>query len=124
MTVRIKFAPNTELNSCPDCGRLHLGPRCGMTEGERYKSVSCATEWMPSRMDARRRDSLRQDGRAVGYYDEEMVKAMTGNTGLENKEQMLDDTHGVGVATAADIQKHPELVAAQYLDDPADEVGE
>lgn len=93
-----------------------------MTAAERFKTVKLGTEWMPSKMDSRARDAQRQDGNAKGYYDDEAVKEIFGTTGKENKEILMEETQGVGIATAEDIQKYPELVYEHYLNNPKDDV--
>jgi hypothetical protein len=118
--MRLKVHPDA-LAHCVSCGSTHLPPvPCGLTFAERMRSHRYATEWMPAKMDSRERDAQQPKGK--GYYDEEAIKSVFGQTGKDNYEEMMDDTQGVGIADAEDIRKHPELVAAHYLDNPKDEI--
>ena len=80
-----------ELRDCPSCGSSHMGPvPCGLTFGERMRSVKTATEWMPSVSDSRAR------GERV-YYDDEHIKPMFGGLDRkERREQMMEETKGFG----------------------------
>ena len=100
-----------------------------MTAAERFKSVRLASEWMPARQKARQtmvRDDNGVERPEQEYYDDEALTGIfnDGLTGKERKELLMEETKGVGYATAEDIEKHPELVAAHFLEDPADDIGE
>lgn len=113
MSITIKG--NVELRFCDDCGTSHLGVvPCGMSYAQRLRTTRLASEWMPAKTDSRQRgDSV--------YYDDEALSGMFGDglTGKEREEQMMEETQGVGIAYAEDIEKYPELVDAHYLTDPA-----
>jgi hypothetical protein len=87
-----------------------------MTFGERLRSVKLASEWMPAKQRSR------EMGEKV-YYDDEALKPIFSDdlSGAERKEDLMDQTHGVGYATEEEIRKHPELAYAQYLDNPLDD---
>ena len=132
MSIVVKS--KTQIEECTDCGSAHLGIKpCGYPSVDAriasMKTVRLATEWMPSRTAARQtmvRDDNGVERPEQEYYDDEALTAMfdDGLTGKERKELLMEETKGVGYATAEDIKKHPELVDAHFLGDPADEVGE
>lgn len=102
------------LRFCTDCESTHMGRvPCGMSYAQRLRSQTTDPSWMPAR---------RAVGNLKNYYDDESVSALfnDGLTGKERKEQMLDETEGVGVASAEEVAKYPELAAAHYLDNPRD----
>lgn len=117
------------LTKCDDCGSEHIGGPCGMSMAERFRTVKLATEWMPARMAARQtvvKDENGVERTESEYYDDDELTNLFGDglSGKERKELLMEETKGVGYATAEDIKKHPELVDAHFLQDPADEVGE
>ena len=118
MKVTSKFP----LKMCVDCGAEHLSPvPCGMTRGQRYRTVKVDSDWMPSRRAARSTPKVLDNGVTTTeseYYDDQALTEFFGDglTGDERKELMMEETQGVGIATADDIEKYPELVSAHYLD--------
>lgn len=67
----------------------------------------------------------RQSG-AKEYYDDSALSDLfdDGLTGRERKEELMDDTQGVGFASAAEVAQNPDLATQFYLDDTTDTIGE
>lgn len=91
-----------------------------MTFGERMKTVRYGTEWMPAKTEARTKTFTDDAGvtrTEKEYYDDQALTELFGDglTGKERKEELMEDTKGVGYATAEDIQKYPELVDEHFL---------
>lgn len=107
-----------EIRYCESCKSSHMGRvPCGLTYSQRIRSMRVDQSWMPAKIESRASGETE-------YYDDQQLSALfdDGLTGEERKEQLMDETQGVGYATAEDIQKYPELVAAHYLDAPGDDV--
>lgn len=71
---------------------------------------------MPSKRDER---AIGKEKGGKDWFDPESIKEIFGQTGAENKEQLMEETKGVGFADPDEIAKHPDLAAAHYLDDPS-----
>jgi hypothetical protein len=98
-----------------------------MTQGQRFRTVKIASEWMPAKTDSRNRRVVKDNGVVTTeseYYDDESLKDLFGDglTGKERKEALMEETQGVGVATPEDIQKYPELVYEHYLTNEKDAI--
>lgn len=92
---------------CSDCGSSHIGQvPCGMTWIQRMKSTRLDTGWMPN---APRKN----------YYDRQSVDEMFGGTTeAERKEELMDDTEGLGVVSSRDVEKANALIEqAPEVDD-------
>lgn len=108
------------LSVCPDCKSEHLGPPCGCeSAAERYRTVQLSTDWMPAK----------QRSRELGhteYYDDQSLSALfdDGLTGAERHDELMDESQGVGFATAAEVNESPELAVQHYLEDSTEIIGE
>ena len=123
--MAVKITTKAELKTCPDCESEHLGGPCGMTQRERFKTVKMGTEWMPSKQADRTTTYVDDTGvrrPEKEYYDDNQLTELFGDglTGKERKEQLMEETKGVGFATKEDIEKHPDLVYEHFLNDPND----
>jgi hypothetical protein len=74
------------IQECPSCGSAHLPPNpCGLSFGERLRTVRIDPKTLVTR--SRKR-----------YYDEEALNQEWGTTARQRKEQLENDTQGLGVA--------------------------
>jgi hypothetical protein len=67
---------------CLDCGSEHLGARCGMTFGERIRTVQLDQMSLPARQKA-----------STTYYDRSSLDEALGP---DRREKMLEVTKGLG----------------------------
>lgn len=77
---------------CESCGSEHLAPvPCGLTFAERIRTVRTATDWMPAKANSRATD---------GSFIDRV--ALDETFGPDRREQMLEETRGLGPIRKAD----------------------
>ncbi len=78
------------LAHCDSCGSEHLPPvPCGLTFGERVRTLRTSSDWMPSRTDARAREHRQ-------FYDHDAVDEQFGKDAKTRREELLADSRGYG----------------------------
>ena len=89
---------------CSDCETEHIGQvPCGMTWLQRMRSTVLDTEATPSRS---RRD----------YFDDEPLKGIFGADKRERKEEVMEETKGIGALSRRDPMT-PEAAKVFFGDD-------
>ena len=91
--MNVKVAAGSTLGYCIDCGSEHLRPGCGMTWLQRMGTQTVDTSWMPAKD-------------KKNYYDSESIDDLFGE---DSKEQLMEETEGIGACTAAEYQQHKDL---------------
>lgn len=88
---------------CPDCTTTHMGVACGSTYAQRLRSVRLDASVTPSR------DKVR-------YYDDESLKDLFGGKSeAERREQLMEETKGIGAVSRADLAKLSDKQTEVFL---------
>ena len=104
MSHAVKVSEHTTLAHCDDCGSEHLAPvPCGMTFIQRLRSVNLDGSVTETREKRR-------------YWSSEGMNEMFGNTEAERREELMEDTKGIGYVDDLNSPKAHELAKAIGID--------